>query len=149
MNFDEWFMKFWNKYDKKYTDNCSPKKGAIPKAKTAAKTAMNRSMREKESDSPEGFMKMCDMALDAQKAYWDEAKRRNKWMPNFPMVVTWFNQSRWGLELDSHSELREQPQKAMHKSAKPNIGVVTDINKANEYRELAKLAARGLLKNGQ
>lgn len=135
--FDMWFEVFWYSYDKKYTDNCTPKKGAKPLAKRAARNALNRYTKDTKKGIDE-FIKECDMALLAQKKYWDEASLLNKWMPNFPMVATWFNQERWGIELDSHAELKESIKKPSHKAGKkPILGTVTDINKANEYRNEA------------
>ena len=140
--FDEWFEIFWYSYDKKYTDNCTPKKGAKPLAKRAARNALNRYKKDTKKEL-ENFIKECDLALFAQKKYWDEAILLSKWMPNFPMVATWFNQERWGIELDSHAELKESIKKPAHKQAeKPLLGKVTDINKANEYRANMKKILR-------
>ena len=143
--FDEWFEKFWAMYDKKYTDNCSPKKGSKTKAKRAAQNALKRALRSKQMATEQEFCEMCTRELDSQKRYWDDAKRLKKWMPNFPHVSTWFNDERFSMELDSHAELREKPAKAYHRE-KPEMsrGTVVDHETVNEYRERARRLARGL-----
>ena len=140
MTFDDWFLRFWSMYDKKYTDNCSPKKGSKAKAKRAAKNCLKRALKDRHCATDEDFYTLANNALSAQKKYWDDAQRLKKWMPNFPHVSTWFNDDRWDIDLDSHAELREvkdgTPRPKVWKGS--NSGKVTDINKARQHADQLK-----------
>lgn len=92
-------------------------------------------------------MKVCDLALQAQKDYFDEAERRDKFVPNFKAPATWFNQRHWEAPVGSHSELKEKKEKPIpaQKENIPKRGVGT--TEAQTYQESrAKLKAMGILK---
>lgn len=147
MTFEDWFygcdgvVGFWDLYDKKYTDNCSIKKGSKIKALTAAKSSCKRALKHcKEVKTEEDFFIKCNGALRAQQKYWEDAKRHKKWMPWFPHAVTWLNGDRWDIEVDSHADLREQADsKPFHKTGKkPVLGKVTDIETVRKQRAKLK-----------
>ena len=128
-NFDEWFYSisptkpgFWQRSGQKYCRSVS--KGSPTKTLETATKAMAKAIKAPTLEgmpkitSPEEFAHVCDMALDAQKKYFDHAEKAKEWVPSFPKVTTWFNDRRWEAQIGSHTELLQKAtyQPKIHKA---------------------------------
>ena len=146
--FEAWFNNhnppgFWQRYTKRYLGGVN--KGGLTETFNKAVLVMQKAIAARqlkglpEINSPEDFMRVCDLALDAQKQFFDECKRHNKFVPNFQKVTTWFNNNGWEYEVGSISEIKDKaPRQTPEKLNIPKDGKVVDIDKANEYRDAAK-----------
>lgn len=95
--FNEEFERFWGSYGGRNAELCDgPRhKGS----KTKAMEAWSKHV---------GDPKEVLLAVEAQSRYDKAAKARGKWVPRWPMVVTWLNQHRWDCEIDSHERLNQE-----------------------------------------
>lgn len=150
--FNKWFYcdepgkeGFWQRYTQRYLRTVS--KGSwsftLEKAKSAMKKAIKAPNIVNNINTPEDFMTVCDLALQAQKDYFDEAEKRGKFVPNFKAPATWFNQRHWEAPVGSHSELKEK--KEMYKTKKIEFG--KKVEGDPQYKEsIAKLREMGIKK---
>ena len=149
-NFDEWFYSinpktpgFWQRYGQKYCRSVS--KGSPTKTLETATKAMTKAIKAPTLEgmpkitSPEEFAHVCDLALEAQKKYFDQALKSNEWVPSFPKVATWFNDRRWEALIASHTELT---QKAVYR---PKIHKASPVKGDKKVAQSHLILVRGAL----